>query len=130
MQTEGLNILMLLIWSVGILGMNIYLSYILTRKRGTLKESATHLLADVLISATAGLITYFLAKITVLPEVYLIMLAAVVGHLASRVAFKSLFFDYSVWTTSSRSKKNRRITEASNNTTTEFVDIQLETNDD
>lgn len=106
MGKDFINILMLSIWSLGVLGMNIYLSYILIFHKTTLKASMIHLVADVLISATAGLITYFLAKIVDISEIYVIMLAAIIGHLASRVAFKSILYDNSLWV---RTKRKNRI---------------------
>lgn len=131
MGKDFINVLMLSIWSLGILWMNIYLSYILTFHRNTLKVSMIHLVADILISATAGLITYFLAKIIDLSEIYVIMLAAIIGHLASRVAFKSILYDNNLWVrTKRKNSTNSYFKDGANEDTNTSKDTSLISKED
>ena len=80
-------------WSIGIMGINVYLSHILDVVHTSTKEYFLHFAADILISATAGVITYLLAKTINIPDIYLVMVAAIIGHLAARVAYKSILVD-------------------------------------
>lgn len=88
-----LNFIMFCSWSVGIIAINVYLSYVLDHVRTITKSFYIHFLADILISALAGVITYLLAKTIHLEDIYLVMVAAVIGHLSARVVYKSILLD-------------------------------------
>ena len=88
-----LNFIMFGLWSIGIMGINVYLSHVLDGVHTTTKAYSIHFLADILISALAGVITYLLAKTIQIQDIYLVMIAAVIGHLSARVAYKSILVD-------------------------------------
>jgi len=88
-----LNFVMFGLWSIGIMGINVYLSHVLDGVHTTTKAYSVHFLADILISALAGVITYLLAKTIAIQDIYLVMIAAVIGHLSARVAYKSILVD-------------------------------------
>ena len=93
MDSNELNLIMFVVWSIGIMGINVYLSHVLDVVHTSTKEYFVHFSADILISATAGVITYLLAKTVSMPDIYLVMVAAVIGHLSARVAYKSILVD-------------------------------------
>ena len=93
MSGQNINFAIFIMWSLGIIGINIYLSAVLNSIKVKIDTYIIHFLADVGVSATAGLITYLLANTLNLPDIYLVMIAAIIGHLSARVAYKSSILD-------------------------------------
>jgi hypothetical protein len=88
-ETNGISVLMFGLWSLGVVGINIYLTAVITSIKITTKSYMVNFVADIGVSATAGAITYLLAKTLHVPDIYLVMIAAIIGHLSARVAYQS-----------------------------------------
>lgn len=93
MGVQKVNYMMFILWSVGIIGINIYLTVFLSSIKVKLKTFLVSFIADLGLSATAGFITYLLAKTLNFSDVYLVLVAVIIGHLSARVAYKSRLID-------------------------------------
>ena len=95
MDGQKVSFVMFIMWSVGIIGINIYLTAMLQSIKLSVNTFLIHFIADIGVSATAGMITYLLAKTLNFPDIYLVMIAAIIGHLSARVAYKSSILEKS-----------------------------------
>lgn len=93
MHTPPIGFLIFALWTIGIIGINVYLTSVINSIKITTKGYIINFIADIGVSATAGAITYLLAKTLQLADIYLVMVAAIIGHLSARVAYQSSVLD-------------------------------------